>query len=709
MEFVKKLIERNTPELLNMFELEKIEKENGFDVCEYLASNGKILLKGSDNVCLCHAYYCYLKEYSGAYFSHCSSFSLQLLKREAALPVRPYKKVIKQKKRVYLDYITYSNSMWMWQWDKWEKELDFMAMKGVNMALNVVGNDAVLFNALIISGLSERSAAYFISGPAFYAWQTTGKIDSYLPINDYENYKTRLELAKKIFDRMKELEIEPVLSTFNGQISEKIIRLFGKVKSYKIDQWSAFPPAKKIDILDERFKKLMREYMFFQEKEIGKAKYYMCDYFCNFSHKTNKEKYMRTAAEEFDRIIDFCVDEKPCIVFPSDGYNRYFTKSLKKCDTLVFDLDGSMYDITSGFDGNDFIVGNSHNNSPHTSLRGDVRLLCENEYLDILKKYDNMQGVGFFPESLEQNPMYEELMFDVMTSEGKILLDKWLEDYVLRRYGQNDKILEAYRILCDTCYSPENSKTDIGSTMCARPTLMLRHTGICDKIDVSYKNTDLLKAVKLLLESGNTSYNMRFCIVYCVMSLIDNYEYSLYKKIMEKFSLRDENGFKNLALKFVDLFEDAEKLLTSFDRTNALTVFLELQSISKNDEDEKSITLNYLSSHTLWGPLTLDCQRYDYYWIYLSEFMTEYYCTRWEKFFEYLINNFNRKHFETKSPLQFNDRDQFAYNAFYQSMAEYEKSVILNFVPKKKVEGDTFEIAKSIIEKYEQEILDTGD
>lgn len=708
MEHVIELIKRNTPAISDRFELEKIESDNGLDVCEYLAHGDKILLRGNNNVSLAHAYWCYLKKYCDAFFSHCSTFNVIAKDNYAPLPKEHFRKTISQKKRVWLDYITYSNSMWTWQWDKWEKELDFMAMRGINLALNVVGNDAVLFNTLVNVGLSERSAGYFLSGPAFFAWQMTGKLDSYLPRNDISNYEKQLELARKIHIRMTQLGIDPIMSTFNGQISQKIIKLFGKVKHYKQEQWNTFPSTQKIDILDERFKILMREYMFFQEEHIGKAHYYMCNYFCNFNHKADKSKYISPLAPEFERILNFCVeDERPCVVFPSDGYNRHFASVLKKCDVLVLDLDGTMFEATNHFDSHDCVIGNSHNNSPHESLRGDLKGLSKNEYAVMKEKYPNVVGVGFFPESLEQNPIYHEMMFDVMTENGELPLRSWMDDYIKRRYKSlSPEIKEAYEILLNTCYSEENGKTDVGSTLCSRPVADLRHTAFFDRIEVTYDNKDLLKAIKLLIKSEIKSYDMFYTLVFTTVTLLDNYAFSLYKKIMKNYYERNAQQFDELVKKFLYIFFDVDELLVTFDKTNAKSVFEDLIAISENDEEEKSNCLNYLSSHTIWGPLTLECRRFDYGWIYLSEFFLEYYETRWEKFFEYLSNNFGKRDVEKRSPLQYYDRDSFAPNQFYQSMAQYEKNVILTFVPEKEVSGDTIETVERIIEKYEGSITD---
>lgn len=701
MEEIKQLFSRVTPQIKDIFEIKPIESDNGFDCCEYYDENGKIILCGNNKVMIAHAYYNYIRKYCGAYFTHTGSNCLDI--KDAPAPEH-FRKTVKQKKRVYLDYITHSNSTWLWTWEDWEKELDFMAMSGINMALNVVGNDALMFYALVNSGLSQRSAAFFISGPAFYAWQITGKLDMYLPRNDFSTYDDQIILAKKIYTRMLELDIEPILSTYGGQCTEKIFKVFNKPKYYKCDQWNAFPQVRKFDILDDGFKKIFKEYLFVQEEKIGKAKYYMCDYLCNFQNRTSRQGIMKKRAAEYERLLNFCVDtDKPCIVFPSEGYNKYFLEGITKCDKLVLDIDGTMFEKTNHFNNFDCIIGNTHNNSPHQSLRGDLIELSKNNYAILSNSYENIVGVGFFPESLEQNPVYHELMFDIMSENAEIDLKAWLKDYTKRRYGEeSEKINKAYEILLETCYSEENSKTDIGSTVCTRPTLDIKHTSPFDKIEVSYDNKKLFKSLKLLLESENSSYNMKYTLVMVFRQVIDNFAYKIYKNIINAYYERNEDEYKANGKVFLEVFDDLDEVLSSFDKTNAYEVFMKLKENVRDDQEEAMTTLNYLASHTIWGPMILDNRRYDYNWICLSDFLLEYYGERWVNFFDYISNNFNRKgNLEKKSPMQFYDRDQFAFNQFYESMAKYEKKIILEYTPAQSKSSDAREVVKSFIEKYE--------
>ncbi len=45
--------------------------------------------------------------------------------------------------RYYLNYCTFSYSMSTWTWERWQQELDYMALHGINMPLQIIGLDVV--------------------------------------------------------------------------------------------------------------------------------------------------------------------------------------------------------------------------------------------------------------------------------------------------------------------------------------------------------------------------------------------------------------------------------------------------------------------------------------------------------------------------------------------------------------------------------------
>jgi hypothetical protein len=50
--------------------------------------------------------------------------------------------------RQYFNYCTFSYTAAWWHWERWQREIDWMAMHGVNMPLAITGQEAVWQNML---------------------------------------------------------------------------------------------------------------------------------------------------------------------------------------------------------------------------------------------------------------------------------------------------------------------------------------------------------------------------------------------------------------------------------------------------------------------------------------------------------------------------------------------------------------------------------
>ena len=87
--------------------------------------------------------------------------------------------------------------MCWWNFARWEKEIDFMAMNGINMPLTPIGSEAVWYETLQEFNFTKKEALSFISGPAFWAWQLMTNIDSYISPKSESMFITALSLAKK--------------------------------------------------------------------------------------------------------------------------------------------------------------------------------------------------------------------------------------------------------------------------------------------------------------------------------------------------------------------------------------------------------------------------------------------------------------------------------------------------------------------------------
>lgn len=78
-----------------------------------------------------------------------------------------------------MNYCTVSYSAAWWDWERWQRELDFMAMNSINMPLSVVGLEAVWYNTLLKHKFTDEEARQFLAGPGHFAWQWMQNLQSY--------------------------------------------------------------------------------------------------------------------------------------------------------------------------------------------------------------------------------------------------------------------------------------------------------------------------------------------------------------------------------------------------------------------------------------------------------------------------------------------------------------------------------------------------
>jgi alpha-N-acetylglucosaminidase len=79
----------------------------------------------------------------------------------------------------YQNVVTLSYSMAYWEWERWEQELDLMALQGINLPLAPVGMEAIWVETYKQLGLSAQELEDFFPGPSFIAWGRMGNLQGW--------------------------------------------------------------------------------------------------------------------------------------------------------------------------------------------------------------------------------------------------------------------------------------------------------------------------------------------------------------------------------------------------------------------------------------------------------------------------------------------------------------------------------------------------
>lgn len=699
---MKNLILRNTPEIADIFELREIEAANGKDTYKVYCENNKIIIEGNCKISQAMGYYAYLKAYCGVNLSHCGNTKLSVT--EAPLFDGKLEKVIPQKRRAYLNYCTLGYSFAFWKWEDWEREIDFMAMNGINMPLSVVGNEAVWYYTMRDFKYSETGALSFISGPGFWPWQMMSNLAGYFSLTDVKYIESRLELGKKIIDREVELGMTPIQQGFSGMVPKTITKVFDKVRLQYVPSWCNFPMTFQLDPTSPVFKKFGTALLEKQRQLFGAYHYYACDPFHENEPSIKTRDYLWKVGRAIDSMYkDF--DKDSVWVMQSWSLREQIVKSVPKERLLILDIDGSKHSINDEFWGYDFVLGNLHNFGDRNTLHGSIKALADNAYSQL--ECENCSGTGLFMEGIFQNPLYYDLAFQMLTEDGKIDLDSWLEDYAFRRYGSKEKCLvDCVNSLYESCYSEKCTGRETGSVICARPATELRHTAPNDHRELRYDNKTLYKAAASLLESNEASTDgFRYDACDLVRQVLSNHASVLYDRAMEGYNKKDVNLFERSSNAFLRLCEEVDALLQTRPELTLHEHLKQAKELALTEKDGQNFELNLLAQITVWGPI-VDSVNYDYAWKEWGGMISTFYAKRWQSFFERLAYEFpKRRKFSTTTKKQHCERNLYTGNQFYKSYAEFEKKWLSTTNPDEPSGEDTVKLAKELLEKYGKAIL----
>ena len=214
---------------------ETIDQVDGKDCYEIIASEGKLLIKGSSPTAQCYAFNKYLRSACGSMITWGGSH----LNLPAEWPDYSENAVSPYQFRYFLNVCTFGYTAPYWDWDRWSQEIDWMALHGVNMPLASVASEAIARRVWIQLGLSAEEADAFFTGAAYLPWHRMGNINAFNGPLTEEWHNGQIELQHKILDRMRELGMEPVAPAFAGFVPPAFMEKHPEIKANQLE-WGGF-------------------------------------------------------------------------------------------------------------------------------------------------------------------------------------------------------------------------------------------------------------------------------------------------------------------------------------------------------------------------------------------------------------------------------------------------------------------------------------
>lgn len=696
------LIERVTPGYASQYRLEIISSENGNDIYEVDGDGQKIILRGNNAVSLATAFNWYLKYTCHA---HVSWFGNQLeLPAKLPQPVHKERRIINGKYRVYMNYCTVSYTAAWWNWERWQQELDYMAMNAINMPLFSVGLDGVWYNTLLRFNFTEEEARAFLTGPGHSAWQWMQNIQSYggpLPKSVIDKH---VALGKKILARQLELGMQPIQQGFSGYVPRELQKKYPQAKISMKRKWCGFDGTAQLDPTDPLFHEMGLAFLEEQDKLFGSYGAYAADPFHESAPPVDTPEYLKSVGQTIHKLFQ-TFDTGALWVMQAWSMREDIVKAIPKESLLILDLNGSKT-VSNGGWGYPVIAGNLHNFGGRINMHGDLALLASNQYKKAKARYPNVCGSGLFMEAIEQNPVYYDLAFEMPNHTDSIHLQGWLATYAERRYGAKSAAAEkAWMYLLEGPYRRGTNGTERSSIVAARPALDVKKSGPNAGLGIPYEPMLVIQAQAQLLKDADklaASKPYRFDIVDVQRQMMTNLGQLVHKKAAEAFVAKDKAAFTLHSRRFLELLSDMDELLYTRSEYSFDKWLTEARSWGETKEEKDLMERDATSLVTIWGA-DGDPRIFDYSWREWAGLINGYYLPRWQKFYTMLQGHLDAgtDYQEEGLPLAYG-REDFRANDFYNQLADWELAYVVQ-TDKARIpvtRGDELVITRRLFDKY---------
>jgi alpha-N-acetylglucosaminidase len=639
------LIKRVIPSRASAFIVEALPVTAPQDVFEVESAKGKIILRGNNGVAVASALYHYLTEYA-----HCQiTWNGTNLNIPNVLPVVKQKvhKTTPYEYRYYLNYCTYNYSMSWWDWKRWEKEIDWMALHGINMPLALTGQEYTWYEVYKGMGFTNKDLSTFFCGPAFFGWFWMGNLDKWggpLPESWMTSHR---DLQQQILKRERELGMKPVLQSFTGHVPEAFKQRFPASKLKQTNWTNGFEDTYILDTEDPMFEQIGRKFLEVQTKLYGTDHLYSADTFNENEPPTDDPAYLSALSL---RIHQAMVKADPKAIWVMQGWlfysDRKFWKtpqikalleSVPNDHMIMLDLASEIEPVwkrTESYYGKPWIWNMLHNFGGNISMFGRMEGVAAGPAQALHDpKAGRLKGIGLTMEAIEQNPVLYELMTQNVWQDEEINVDQWLKKYILNRYGNvNPHTVKAWDVLKKTAYNGTTIRDGAESILTGRPTF--DSLTVWTKTKLNYERKDFLPAWDEMIKAVPTcakSDGFNYDLVDVSRQALANYARPLQKKWVKAYQDKDASAFEQYSEQYLELITDLDLLLATRKDFLLGPWLADARNCGTTAAEKALYEFNARNLITLWGKADSPLREYSCrQW---SGLLNDFYKVRWQKFF----------------------------------------------------------------------------
>lgn len=591
--------------------------------------------------------------------------------------------------RYHFNTVTFSYTSAWWTWDDWQLQLDWMALRGINLPLAWTGYEQILADVFLGAGFSQSEISTFLSGPAFQAWNRFANIqgswNGVLPSSWLEG---QFELNKQIVSRMVELGMTPVLPCFTGFVPRAISHVAPNASFVNGSAWNGFPTEYTnvtfLDPNDPLFTELQMSFISKQQAAYGNVTHiYTLDQYnennpfsgdLNYLQNVSVNTYASLKAADPDAVwmLQGWLFFSSQTFWTNERIEAYLS-GVSNDSMIVLDLASEVqpqWQRTNNYFGKPWIWCELHDYGGNMGLYGQILNVTINPVAALANKSSSMVGMGLTMEGEEGNEIIYDLLLDQAWSSEPIDTDVYFHDWVSSRYGPAavpQGVYQAWDIMRNSVYNNTNLTLAQGVTksifvLAPNVTGLLNRTGH-HPTTITYDPATLVRAWESFYSAAcslpslwdNEAYV--FDLTDITRQVLANAFYPLYTTFVKSsntslpsynISLAHSTGQQMLTL-----LTDLDNVLAASNLSHFSLAywFASAQAWAAVNETDSTYSIgvnetetqvasyygyNALNQVTLWGPTG---QINDYASKQWAGLIGGYYRQRWQLFVDFTLNS----------------------------------------------------------------------
>jgi len=569
------LIQRVLPEHAGRFRCEVIAAEAGKDVFEIDQADSLIVLRGNRGISLAMAFNWYLRHDCDVNFDWEACAPLRLATPPAA-PAARLRQSCAATERFALNYCTFGYSFPFWNWDQWQRFVDWMAMNGINRPLLQCGQEATWLKVWQSYGIPQQQVQAFFAGPAHLPWQRMANLDSWggpLPMSYIDGQR---KLQVQILARARSLGMQPILAAFAGHVPQALKQVKPDAKITQIKPgWGGMADTYAtwfLDPTDPLFSDIQQRFLKEQAAMYGTDHLYSADPFNEIAPPSWEPEYL---AKVSSTIYHSMAGADPDATWYLMSWNFFFdeqwTPPRLKALTLAVPTGKMIYldyvceqteffRKSENFHGAPFVwcvVGNFGGTTNYVAPLDVI-----SNRMSAALPVANCRGIGTTLEGLNINPVIFDLLFEQpWHPDAKLDVSAWLEAYADRRAGRPDPaVRKAWSILHHEIF------TDDPEGLWGRQNFLQTTPALqaANKVAAPERQAALVAAVDALLGAAPASRSAdgyQYDLVNLTRQALGNATYIVGKRLLAAAARKDLAAFRQEAARLLELGEDINTLL----------------------------------------------------------------------------------------------------------------------------------------------------